>query len=105
MLILQRKHWCGGSVDEGVLGGLNCMFDDIILAARCTIPDGYKLEVCDWDYLLGGGIGGPQPNALLMLTTPNNQEYTARIRYTLGEGWTLDHISKWHKQRSTITTT
>lgn len=96
--MLQHKYWFGPTVSvRHVEGKLNVMFEEILLAASNAVGRSYKVkELWDWDY-----NRYPEPNADLTIIGPDNQEYTAKIRYTPKEGWTLDHISKWHKREST----
>jgi hypothetical protein len=96
--MLQHKYWFGPTVNVWhVEGKLNVMFEEILLAASNAVGRSYKVkELWDWDYNLY-----PEPNATLTIIGPDGQEYDATIRLITGEGWTLDHISKWHKQEST----
>jgi hypothetical protein len=96
--MLQHKHWCGGTVYvRRIENLLNMMFEHILLVASNAVGCGYKVkELWNWDYLMS-----PEPKAMLEIIGPDGQEYDATIRHITGKGWTLDHISKWHKREST----
>ena len=73
------------------------MFEDILSAAWYGIGKGYRVnELIAWNYL-----SKIRPVARVAIIGPDGQEYSAMIRHIHERGWTLDHISKWHKRENT----
>lgn len=88
---------CGTIAVRSPDGSLNAMFEDILSAAWYGIRKGYRVnELIAWNYL-----SQIRPVARVAIIGPDGQEYDATIRHITGEGWRLDHMSKWRKQEST----
>jgi hypothetical protein len=81
-----------GEVAMSAIYDIRCMFLDIQQAAHWATGDGYHIEVIGLFYR-----AVPEPTAKLRITAPNGNLYIAMIRFLPDEGWTLDHISEWHK--------
>ena len=81
-----------GEVAMSAIYDIRCMLVDIQQAAHWATGEGYHIEVIGLFYR-----AVPKPTAKLRVTAPDGNLYIAMIRFLPDEGWTLDHISKWHK--------